>query len=87
MEVFGVYGADAMRYFLVTSPVVNGLEVRVADSEFREIVKSVLLPLWNVYSFLCSYANLDGYKPKLVASLTRYSMCWIAIYSLNTSRF
>ncbi len=68
MEVFGVYGADAMRYFLVTSPVVNGLEVRVADSEFREIVKSVILPLWNVYSFLCSYANLDGYKPKIVGN-------------------
>lgn len=71
MDVFGIYGADAMRYFLVTSPVVNGLEVRVADSEFREVVKSVILPLWNVYSFLCSYANLDEYKPKLVRTVNQ----------------
>ncbi|MBW7877237.1 MAG: isoleucine--tRNA ligase [Candidatus Cloacimonetes bacterium] len=63
MDVFNIYGADAMRYFLVTSPVVKGLEVRVADSEFKEVVKSVILPLWNVFSFFVSYANIDGYHP------------------------
>lgn len=64
MDVFETYGADAMRYFLVTSPVVKGMEVRIADSEFKEVVKSVILPLWNVYSFFTSYANIDGYRAK-----------------------
>jgi len=70
MDVFNTYGADAMRYFLVTSPVVKGMEVRVMDSEFKEVVKAVILPLWNVYSFFVSYANLDGYKPELDSDFT-----------------
>jgi len=63
MEVFHTYGADALRYFLVTSPVVKGQEVRFSDEEVKEVVKSTLLPLWNVFSFLVNYANIDGYKP------------------------
>jgi isoleucyl-tRNA synthetase len=63
MEIFDRYGADALRYFLVTSPVVKGQEVRFCDNEVKEVVKSTILPLWNIFSFLVSYANIDGIRP------------------------
>jgi len=63
MDIFHLYGADALRYFLVTSPVVKGQEVRFSDHEVKEVVKSTILPLWNIFSFLVSYANIDGIRP------------------------
>jgi isoleucyl-tRNA synthetase len=62
LEVFDSHGSDAMRWYLVSSPVLRGLELRV-DREGRgiaEVVRSVLLPLWNAYSFFCLYANAEG---------------------------
>ncbi|PCJ16587.1 MAG: isoleucine--tRNA ligase [Candidatus Cloacimonadota bacterium] len=63
MDMFDKYGSDAMRYFLLSSPVVRGMELKVAEDDIKEIVKATILPIWNVYSFFVSYANIDGYKP------------------------
>jgi isoleucyl-tRNA synthetase len=65
LEVFESHGSDAMRWYLVSSPVLRGLELRV-DREGRgvaEVVRSVLLPLWNAYSFFCLYANTETAEP------------------------
>ncbi|MCO4782909.1 MAG: isoleucine--tRNA ligase [Candidatus Cloacimonetes bacterium] len=63
MEMFDKYGSDAMRYFLLSSSVVRGMDLKVAEEDIKEIVKSTILPIWNVYSFFISYVNIDGYKP------------------------
>ncbi|MCA9002115.1 MAG: class I tRNA ligase family protein, partial [Planctomycetes bacterium] len=61
------YGADALRIYLIDSPVVNAKDLRFADSGVQEKIRTVLLPLWNSYSFLTRYAELDGWEPDGVA--------------------
>jgi isoleucyl-tRNA synthetase len=59
-EVFDAYGADAMRWALMSSSVLRGGDAIVADSAFREAVRQALNPLWNAYYFFTLYANADG---------------------------
>lgn len=58
-------GADAIRLFMINSAAVKGSELKFAEEGVREIVKSVLLPLWNSLSLLVDYANLDASKDQL----------------------
>ncbi len=57
------YGADALRLYLVNSPVVAARDLRFSEAGVAEQVRSVLLPLWNAYSFLSRYADVDGWEP------------------------
>lgn len=56
------YGADAMRFYLMSSPVVQAEDMRFSDAGVEEVVKKVILPLWNTYSFFTTYANIDGFE-------------------------
>ncbi len=58
------YGADAMRFYLMNSPVVEAQDLRFSDAWVEEVVKKVILPLWNTYSFFTTYANIDKFEPK-----------------------
>jgi isoleucyl-tRNA synthetase len=62
-KVIGEYGADALRLFLMNSAVVRAEDLRYSDEGVREVLKSMLLPLWNAYSFFITYANIDGASP------------------------
>ncbi|MEZ5973872.1 MAG: isoleucine--tRNA ligase [Planctomycetota bacterium] len=57
------YGADALRIYLIDSPVVNAKDIRFSDAGVQEKIRTVLLPLWNSYSFLTRYAEVDGWQP------------------------
>jgi isoleucyl-tRNA synthetase len=59
------YGADALRLYMVNSPVLRGEPFRFAEAGVKDIVRSVLLPYWNVYSFFTTYAEVDHYKPSV----------------------
>jgi isoleucyl-tRNA synthetase len=63
MEVVNVFGADALRLFLIHSGVVKADDLRYSDEGVREVLKSIILPLWNAYSFFVTYANIDGASP------------------------
>ncbi len=60
MEVIATYGADAMRLFLVDSAVLKAEDLRFSEAGVKEVVKNVIIPLWNSYSFFVTYANIDG---------------------------
>lgn len=62
-KIFDSFGADALRLYLVNSPVVRGDNLRLAEAGIRDTVRQVLLPLWNVYSFFTTYATVDRYTP------------------------
>lgn len=47
-EVFDSYGSDAMRWMLMSSPVLRGGDMPVTETAIRDSVRQVLLPLWNV---------------------------------------
>lgn len=57
--IFDKYWADAMRFYLMNSPVVYWENFRFSEKGVEEVVKSVLLPLWNSYSFFVMYGNID----------------------------
>ena len=56
-KVFDEYGSDAMRWFLMSSPVVRGGNLIVTEDGIRDAVRHVLLPLWNTYYFFTLYAD------------------------------
>ncbi len=64
-EVFDRDGADAMRWFLLSSPILRGGNLIVTEQGIREGVRQVLLPLWNTYYFFSLYANAAGYEAKV----------------------
>ena len=59
-EVFDRDGSDAMRWFLMASPILRGGNLVVTEQGIRDGVRQVLLPLWNAYSFLALYAPAVG---------------------------
>ncbi|GAA1322349.1 isoleucine--tRNA ligase [Brachybacterium rhamnosum] len=61
-EMFETYGADAMRWFLMSSPILRGGNLVVDEPKIREATRQVVLPLWNVWYFLALYANAAGEK-------------------------
>lgn len=69
-EVLGSIGSDALRWFLVSSPVLKGGNLAV-DKEGKEIAKAsrvAQIPLWNAYYFFTLYANAEGYRAKEINS-------------------
>jgi len=62
--IFEKYGADAMRFYLLNSPVVKAEDLRFSEKGVEEVVRNVILPFWNAYSFFVTYANTDGWQPQ-----------------------
>ena len=52
-------GADAIRLFLINSAAVKADDLKFSETGVSEIVRSVLLPLWNVVGLFTTYANAD----------------------------
>ena len=61
MMVFDTYGADAMRWYLLSSTILRGGDLAVTENGIRESVRHVVLPIWNTYSFFTMYANAAGH--------------------------
>ncbi len=61
--VFDKYGADAMRYYLMASSVMNGENFNFAERGVAEVLKSVILPIQSTYKFFETYANIDNFQP------------------------
>ncbi|HEY0951492.1 isoleucine--tRNA ligase [Nocardioides sp.] len=73
-EVFDRDGADAMRWFLMSSPILRGGNLVVTEQGIRDSVRQVLMPLWNSWYFFQMYANAagggQGYDAKASTSST-----------------
>ena len=69
-EVLDNIGSEALRWFLVSSPVLKGGNLAV-DKEGKEIAKAArnaLIPLWNAFYFFVLYANAEEYDAKEISS-------------------
>jgi isoleucyl-tRNA synthetase len=68
-EVFDRDGADAMRWFLMSSAILRGGNLIVTEQGIRDGVRQVLIPLWNAWYFFSLYANVAngaaGYDAKI----------------------
>ncbi len=63
VHILDEYGADALRAYLINSPAVKAETLRFSENGVREVLRKVMLPLWNAYSFFVTYANIDGWTP------------------------
>ncbi len=61
------HGADALRWFMVSSPILRGQDLQVDKDgkKIGEVVRLVVNPIWNAYSFFTLYANTDGVRGRL----------------------
>ena len=59
MVVFDTHGADAMRWYLLSSSILRGSDFSVTEEGIRDTVRQVILPLWNSWYFLSLYANAE----------------------------
>ncbi|MEU5646369.1 isoleucine--tRNA ligase [Streptomyces milbemycinicus] len=60
-DLFDRDGADAMRWFLMSSPLMRAIDVEVSEEGSRQALRQVVLPLWNTWSFLVLYSGgVDG---------------------------
>ncbi len=57
------YGADALRAYLISSAAVRAEPMRFSEKGVRDTVRTVILPLFNAYNFLVTYARADGWSP------------------------
>ncbi len=68
-EVVSRHGADAVRFALMSSPAVRGEDLRFSEKIVEDVLRNVLLPLWNAYRLLVTYANGSNWKPSIDFSL------------------
>jgi isoleucyl-tRNA synthetase len=61
-EMLDKYGGDALRLYLLGSPVMNGEDIIISEEQYRNQVRGTMLILWNVYNFFITYANLDSWS-------------------------
>jgi len=62
MQILEVYGADALRLYMIYSPVVRAENLRFSENGVKQILRDLLIPWWNAYSFFVTYANVDGFN-------------------------
>jgi len=72
VHVINEYGADALRLYMINSPVVRTEDLCFSENGVKHVLRDVLIPLWNAYSFFVTYANIDGWagdgKPATASS-------------------
>jgi isoleucyl-tRNA synthetase len=80
-EVFDRDGADAMRWFLMSSPILRGGNLIVAEQGIRDGVRQVMIPLWNAWYFFSLYANAarggEGYEARWSTASTDVLDCYL----------
>jgi isoleucyl-tRNA synthetase len=64
LEIFSTLGSDAMRFYMVSQPVMRGQELKVDKDgkAIRDTLRLSIKPMINSYNFFCLYANADGIK-------------------------
>lgn len=56
------YSADALRFLLLSSPVLSGEDFALLDKDVSDVNRKLAM-LWNVYDFFTTYAEIEGYGP------------------------
>ncbi|HHY07681.1 MAG TPA: isoleucine--tRNA ligase [Corynebacteriales bacterium] len=78
-EVFDRDGSDAMRWFLMSSPILRGGNLMVTEQGIRDGVRQALLPFWNAYSFFQMYAAEEAtWRTDSTNVLDRYILAKLA---------
>ncbi|MEI7652986.1 MAG: isoleucine--tRNA ligase [bacterium] len=60
-EVIEKYGGDALRLYLLGSPITKGEDINISEQEYRDQLRKFIIPLLNIWNFYEMYAGVDGY--------------------------
>jgi isoleucyl-tRNA synthetase len=71
MDIVNTYGADALRLYMISSPVVRAEDLCFTEDGVKHALRHLLIPWWNAYSFFVTYANIDGWTPTADAAPQR----------------
>ncbi len=80
------FGADALRWLMISSPVMRGQDLSVdPEGKFiRDMVRLAIKPIWNAYNFFTLYANADGVKAEEIYK-SDYGMDWYILGECRTA--
>ncbi len=62
-HILNSYGADALRLYMINSPIVRADDLRFSEEGVKQALRHLLIPWWNAFSFLVTYARIDGWTP------------------------
>jgi isoleucyl-tRNA synthetase len=62
-DVFDQYGVDTLRFFIASSPLMNGEDTRFSVDFLRDVQRKIFMTLFNTYTFYQLYAEVDGWLP------------------------
>lgn len=65
-KMLDTYGADAIRLYMIYSPVVRAENLKFSENGVKQLMRDILIPWWNAYSFFVTYANVDGFADREV---------------------
>lgn len=77
------YGSDSVRLYMLNSSILRGENLIFSDASVRDTTRMILLPLWNAYGFLSTYAKADGWQARValtagqVPTSTNQYDCWM----------
>lgn len=57
IELITKFGVDPVRYYLLTSPVVNGEDLSFSETGVAEVNRKLSLILWNTFKFFRMYST------------------------------
>jgi isoleucyl-tRNA synthetase len=90
-ELLMKYGGDALRLYLLSTPVMRGEDIVISEENYKVQIREFMLILWNVYNFFVTYATLDSFTPTekdpdsqnpldrwILASLSKFSIEYTA---------
>lgn len=58
------YSADALRFYFLSSPLLNAQNINFSEKSIQDVQRKVLSTLWNSYAFFTLYAGVDNWEPK-----------------------
>lgn len=62
-ETLEEYGGDALRLYLMSTPLMHGNDANFSEEELKLKVREFLIPLWNIYKYFVTYANITEWEP------------------------
>ena len=62
-ELMDMYSADALRFLLLNSPLLNGEDFSLQDKDVQDVQRKLAM-IWNMYDFFSMYAAVDGWEWK-----------------------
>ncbi len=64
LEVINQYGSDALRLYLLSTPVVKGEDMRFKKQGLEQVFRQTLIPFWNAHNFFITYVRIYNWDPK-----------------------